>query len=149
MAQQPAAPAQVAVRRGDLFGPVGHRRFGLILANPPYVPAETSALPRHRIARCWDGGLDGRTIIDRICDEVADRLTTDGALLMVHSAMCGTDATIERLSSAGMHATVLDHARIPFGPVLRARATMLERRGLVPAGTTSEELVVVEARRVR
>ncbi|MBA2323469.1 MAG: methyltransferase, partial [Pseudonocardiales bacterium] len=38
---------------------------------------------------------------------------------------------------------------IPFGPVMRARARMLELRGLVAPGQTLEELVVIEARRAR
>ncbi|MGI8814980.1 MAG: methyltransferase [Pseudonocardia sp.] len=141
--------APVVVRRGDLFGPVSGRRFGLILANPPYVPAEFAALPRRGISRCWDGGLDGRTVIDRVCDGAAGRLTDDGVLLMVHSGLCGADVTITRLGAAGMAARVLDRARIPFGPVMRARARMLELRGLVAPGQTLEELVVIEARRAR
>src|SRR5690348_9899366 len=35
----------VRVRRGDLFGPVAGGRFDLVVANPPYVPAETAVLP--------------------------------------------------------------------------------------------------------
>ncbi len=139
--------ARVAVRRGDLYGPVTGQRFGLILANPPYVPAHTTALPRHRVARCWDGGLDGRAVLDRICDGAAERLTDDGVLLLVHSAICGADATVARLAAAGMTAAVRDRTTVPFGPVLRARAAMLRQRGLLAAGEEREELVVVEARR--
>jgi release factor glutamine methyltransferase len=81
--------ALVSVRRGDLFGPVGQRRFDLVLANPPYLPARTAVLPRHRVARCWNGGLNGRVVIDRICAAAAERLTARGVLLMVHSGVCG------------------------------------------------------------
>jgi release factor glutamine methyltransferase len=42
------------------FGPVAGQYFDLILVNPPSVPAATNIPPRHRISRCWDGGLDGR-----------------------------------------------------------------------------------------
>ena len=139
--------ALVSVRRGDLFGPVGQRRFDLVLANPPYVPAPTAALPRHRQARCWDAGLDGRTVLDRICATVAARLTAQGVLLMVHSGVCGVDTTISRLADAGLAGTVVERVKVPFGPVMRARARMLERRGLIAPGDDQEELVVVEARR--
>ena len=57
--------ARLSVRRGDLFAPVRGRRFGLVLANPPYVPAATDALPRHRAGRSWDAGTDGRAVLDR------------------------------------------------------------------------------------
>lgn len=139
--------ARVSVHRGDLFGPVGGRRFGLVVANPPYVPSDSDVLPRHRMGRCWDGGLDGRAVLDRICDGVADRLEPDGVLLLVHSAVCGADATLARLDAAGLAARVTDRVRVPFGPVMRARAAMLELRGLMASDETLEELVVVEARR--
>lgn len=139
----------VSVRRGDLFTPVAGRRFDLIMANPPYVPAGTSALPRHGIARCWDGGLDGRAVLDRICAGVADRLNDDGVLLLVHSSVCGAETTIARLADSGMTGAVIERGRIPFGPVMRTRAAMLEARGLVEPGATWEELVVVEGRRAR
>lgn len=141
--------ARVTVRRGDLFAPVAGRRFDLVVANPPYVPAETDELPRHRSARCWDGGFDGRLVVDRICAAVADHLTDDGVLLMVHSAVSGADATIERLSAAGMTGSVVLRTSLPYGPVMRERAALLERRGLAAPGESVEELVVVEARRAR
>lgn len=139
--------APVSVRHGDLFAPVTARRFDLIVANPPYVPAETSVLPRHRIARCWDGGVDGRSVLDRICSGAAARLTERGVLVLVHSAVCGVDTTLKRLVAAGMTAAVVDRGFVPFGPVMRARAEMLVARGLMQPGATSEELVVVEGRR--
>lgn len=138
--------ASVTVHRGDLFEPVRGRRFDLVVANPPYVPAETDALPRHRHARCWDGGIDGRAVLDRICAGAGQRLSREGVLLMVHSAVCGADTTIERLADAGLAGSVIMRASIPFGPVMRARAAMLERRELMEPGETVEELVVVEAR---
>ncbi|GAA3240623.1 methyltransferase [Pseudonocardia petroleophila] len=139
--------ARVSVRRGDLFAPVSGRRFDLIVANPPYVPAETDVLPRHTRARCWDGGVDGRIVVDRICAGAGERLTRGGVLLMVHSAVCGAEATIDRLTDAGMSASVVMRASIPYGPVMRERAAMMERRGLTGPGEDVEELVVVEGRR--
>jgi len=138
--------AGVSVRRGDLFAPVAGRRFDLVVANPPYVPSESSALPRHRIARCWDAGPDGRALLDRICAGVGDVLAPDGDVLLVHSELCGTRATLDALTAAGLRAEVLAHARVPFGPVLRSRAAMLEERGMIDPGQRIEKLVVVGAR---
>lgn len=135
----------VSVRRGDLFTPVVGRRFDLVVANPPYVPAETTRLPRHRKARCWDAGPDGRAILDRICAGVRDVLAPGGDVLLVHSALCDTDLTLLKLQRAGLTAHVLARATVPFGPVLRARAAMLEARGLISPGQRVEELVVVGA----
>jgi len=139
------APARV--HRGDLFEPVRGRRFGLIVANPPYVPSAGPALPRHTRARSWDGGPDGRAVLDRICDRAREHLEPGGRLMLVHSAVCGPESTVERLADAGLTATVTARARIPFGPVMRSRTALLERRGLVEPGARWEELVVVEAHR--
>ncbi|GAA1322307.1 HemK2/MTQ2 family protein methyltransferase [Pseudonocardia xinjiangensis] len=139
--------APVTVHRGDLFTPVAGRRFGLVVANPPYVPAPTEALPRHRKARCWDAGPDGRALLDRICAGVSDVLAPDGDVLLVHSAVCDTALTLDALTRVGLTAQVLDRATVPFGPVMRGRAALLESRGLIRPGQRFEELVVVGARR--
>lgn len=135
------------VHHGDLFSPVAGQHFDLILANPPYVPAATNVLPRHRITRCWDGGRDGRAVLDRICTEGPALLAPKGMMLLVHSAVCDDDATLRHLADAGLHAEVLARCVVPFGPVMRLRAAMLEARGLVEPGQRQEELVVIGARR--
>jgi release factor glutamine methyltransferase len=139
--------ARVTVRRGDLFAPVTGRRFGLVVANPPYVPAATARLPRHRKARCWDAGTDGRALLDRICSGVAHVLAPDGDVLLVHSGVCDADLTLDALDRVGLQPRVLAKATVPFGPVMRARAALLESRGLVAPGQREEELVVVGAHR--
>lgn len=139
--------APVTVVRGDLFVPVRGRRFDLVVANPPYVPAHGLQPARHRIARSWDAGHDGRLLLDRICAGLPDVLTDDGAALLVHSEVCGESVTLDRLTAVGMQAETVARAVIPFGPVMRARATLLESRGLIAPGQREEEIVVVEARR--
>lgn len=139
--------APVSVHRGDLFAPVTGRRFGLVVANPPYVPAPAAALPRHRKARCWDAGPDGRALLDRICAGVTDVLAPDGHVLIVHSSVCDTDMTVEGLQRAGLSPEVLARADLPFGPVMRSRAAFLASRGLIHPGQRFEELVVIGARR--
>ena len=143
------ARVPVRVHRGDLFEPVADRRFGLVVSNPPYVPAETPDLPRHRKARCWDAGPDGRALLDRICAGAPDVLTPDGTVLLVHSAVCDADAAVAALDRAGLEAREVARVTVPFGPVMHARALLLESRGLVARGQRSEELVVVEGRRPR
>jgi release factor glutamine methyltransferase len=137
------------VHWGDLCGPVAGQSFDLIMANPPYVPTPTDALPRHRISRCWDGGLNGRVLLDRLCAEGPDLLAPEGMMLVVHSAVCDEDITLKRFAEAGLQAEVLARCRVPFGPVMRARAAMLEARGLVEPGQRDEELVVIGASDVR
>lgn len=136
------------VRQGDLFAPVLPRRFDLVLANPPYVPAPALLPPRHRMARCWDAGPDGRFLLDRICAGAPSVLSEDGVLLLVQSELADEQATLDRLEKAGLVPAVLARGRIPFGPVLRSRAPALRARGLLAPDQTEEELVVIEARHV-
>jgi release factor glutamine methyltransferase len=138
--------ARVTVHRGDLFEPVAGRRFGLVVANPPYVPAVSARLPRHAIGRCWDAGPDGRALLDRICAGVPHVLAPGGDVLLVHSAVCDVDLTLAALDRAGLVPRVVTTATVPFGPVMRARAGMLESRGLIRPGQRDEDLVVVGAR---
>ena len=133
------------LHHGDLFRPVAGQRFDLILANPPYVPAATNALSRHAISRCWDGGVDGRAVLDRLCAGAAGLLAPEGTMLVVHSAVCDDTATLRRFTDAGLRADVLARSTIPFGPVMRLRAAMLEARGLIEPGQRDEELVVIAA----
>ncbi|MDX3248187.1 HemK2/MTQ2 family protein methyltransferase [Streptomyces sp. ME18-1-4] len=131
------------VRHGDLAAAVAGRRFDLVTANPPYVPAPGPTPPRGP-ARAWDAGRDGRLLIDRICDTAPTVLRPTGTLLIVHSHLCGIDATLTRLEKAGLRAEVVDRARLPFGRVLRSRLAWLREQGLTADGTT-EELVVIRA----
>lgn len=133
----------VRVRRGDLVSAVPGRRFDLVITNPPYVPAPGVARPRGP-ARAWDAGRDGRLLIDRICDTAPTVLRPTGTLLMVHSHLCGVDATLARLRRAGLEAHVVDRALLPFGHVLRSRLAWLRGQGLTTDGAV-EELVVIRA----
>jgi ribosomal protein L3 glutamine methyltransferase len=76
---------RVMLHRGDLFGPIGARRYDLIISNPPYVDAEGMAgLPRECRAEpklAFDGGADGLTVIRRILNEAGRHLTPEGGLL--------------------------------------------------------------------
>jgi ribosomal protein L3 glutamine methyltransferase len=76
---------RVMLHRGDLFGPIGAKRYDLIISNPPYVDAEGMAgLPRECRAEpklAFDGGADGLTVIRRILNEAGRHLTPEGGLL--------------------------------------------------------------------
>ncbi|WP_329416224.1 methyltransferase [Streptomyces sp. NBC_00704] len=141
------AGQRVRFRRGDLTTAVPGRSYDLVVSNPPYVPSPDVTLPRRGIARAWDAGRDGRAFIDRICAEAPSVLNPGGALLLVHSSLCGTDATLERLADAGLTATVTDRAAVPYGPVLRSRRRWLVQQGLLDGDEDREELVVVRAER--
>ena len=76
---------RLTLHRGDLFKPLGERRYDLIISNPPYVDAQGMAdLPRECRTEpklAFDGGADGLDIVRRILDEAAAHLTPQGGLL--------------------------------------------------------------------
>jgi ribosomal protein L3 glutamine methyltransferase len=76
---------RISLHQGDLFKPLGDKRYDLIVTNPPYVDAEGMAeLPREcrfEPKRAFDGGADGLDIVRRILDEAGKHLTPPGGLL--------------------------------------------------------------------
>lgn len=146
------AGLSLIVRHGDLLTPVRGQRFDLVVSNPPYVPAPGpppqppgEGMLHVRASDAWDAGRDGRAVVDRICEEVPHAMRPGGVLLMVQSALSGTDTTLRSLSRSGLRATVSDRMRIPFGPVLRARLAWLRDCQLIAPHEDLEELVVIRA----
>jgi release factor glutamine methyltransferase len=131
----------IHARRGNLLGAVGDERFDMILANPPYVPGP--APPTHGPARAWDAGVDGRTVLDRICAEAPGHLNPSGVLLLVHSEVCRPNATLEAYTAGGLIADVAATQQGPLGPLLKGRRARLEADGLLDLGQTVETVFVV------
>jgi release factor glutamine methyltransferase len=136
---------RVRALRGDLFAPVHGERFDAIVSNPPYLPAEDDALATRGPRRMWDAGRDGRAVLDRLCAEAPPYLDAGGVLLIVHSSLCDTDATLSALRARGLRTDIAARYHGPLGPLLRARAPALEARGLLAAGEREEDVVVVRA----
>ena len=139
--------ARIRAVRGDLFAPVDGARFDLILANPPYIPSESDRLPGRGAARAWDAGTDGRALLDRLCREVGPRISPGGAVLVVQSDLADERATLESLSREGLAVEVLARRRGPVGPIVRSRARLLERRGILAPGQRTEEMLVIRGTR--
>jgi release factor glutamine methyltransferase len=137
---------RIDARRGDLLDAVAGERFDLILANPPYVPGPGPA--DRGPERATDAGPDGRAFLDRICRHAASHLNQDGSVLLVHSEVCGVDATLAALEASGLEADVVARHRGPLGPLLRARREELVSRGLLRPGQEQEEVAVLRGRHV-
>jgi ribosomal protein L3 glutamine methyltransferase len=77
---------RITLREGDLYQPLGERRYDLILANPPYVAAESlAAFPPEFAAEprlAHAGGSDGLDVVRRILARARAYLEPDGALVV-------------------------------------------------------------------
>jgi release factor glutamine methyltransferase len=135
---------RVRAVRGDLVEAVGDERFDAIVSNPPYLPGDPE-LPNAGPQRAWEGGHNGRALLDRLCEQARRHLAPGGVLLVVHSSLCGTDSTLGLLREHGLRAEVAVRHHGSLGPLLRARAAELERRDLLAPGQREEEVVVVRA----
>jgi release factor glutamine methyltransferase len=124
---------RVRARAGDLFTPVRWESFELITANPPYVPGADDP-PRTGAARAWEGGRTGRMLVDRFAAEAADHLTPEGRVLMVVSSLTGEAETLAALRAGGLEPQVVARERGPLGPLVSARAELLEQRGVLAPG---------------
>jgi ribosomal protein L3 glutamine methyltransferase len=76
---------RIELHEGDLFDPVGRKRYDLILANPPYVSAEEmAALPeeyRHEPKLALAGGKDGLDLVKKILQGAPKHLKPGGILM--------------------------------------------------------------------
>jgi release factor glutamine methyltransferase len=128
------------LRASDLR-PLGERRFDLIVANPPYVPSADR--PARGAARAWEAGPNGRRFLDRLCAEAPGWLTRGGRLLLVHSSVCGEEATLRALEDGDLEASVIARETGPIGPLMAAGLGQLGYgNGIAPR---REEILVFEA----
>jgi release factor glutamine methyltransferase len=139
---------RVRAVRSDLFSALGDARFDVIVSNPPYVPAETDELPTSGPERAWDAGRDGRLVLDRLLAEAPAHLRPGGALLVVHSEVCGFDRTTAAMEAAGLKVDVAMRHRGPLGPLMAARVRHLEEQALLPKGRREEDVLVLRGRAV-
>ena len=144
------AGVSIDVLEGSWSHALDYAPFDLIVSNPPYVPTppagDTEVIPLTAgPARAWNAGIDGRMVLDPLCESAAGLLDVGGSLLMVQSELSGVEKSLESLRATGLDAEVIAWQRIPFGPVLSARAGWLEVTGQIKRGCRTEKLVVIRA----
>ncbi|WP_243858472.1 HemK2/MTQ2 family protein methyltransferase [Mycobacterium sp. DL440] len=144
-----AAQVDVDARLGSWIQALEHEPFDLVVCNPPYVPVapETSAgmvVPTGPMAS-WNGGPDGRLVLDPLCRSAAAILAEGGSLFLVQSEFADVEQSLRLLRAGGLDADVYASQRIPFGPVLHSQARWLRDTGRLTDARTEEELVVIRA----
>lgn len=145
-----SADAGVDVFVGTYQSALSRGPFDVVLTNPPYVPVGPDAYLESVSesvgpASAWNAGPDGRLVLDPICDAAPDLLTAGGSLLIVQSEFADPAHSLRRLRRGGLRAALVAARRIPFGPVLNARAAWLESTGALRRGSRIEQLVVIRA----
>lgn len=91
---------------GNLFEPVKNRKFDVILFNTPYLPTEEDEVLDNTINYAFDGGLNGRKVIDLFLNEVGNHLNDGGIVQLIQSSLSGNDETLSRLDELGFIAEI-------------------------------------------
>ena len=99
---------------GNLFEPVKNRKFDVILFNTPYLPTEEGEVLEDTINYAFDGGLNGRKVIDLFLDEVGNHLNDGGIVQLIQSSLSGNEETLEKLDSLGFIAEIADSEHFFF-----------------------------------
>ncbi|WXG40684.1 MAG: HemK2/MTQ2 family protein methyltransferase [Candidatus Freyarchaeum deiterrae] len=94
--------SRVEIRLGDLWNALkSDERFNLILFNPPYLPISKSETNTGVLEKAWNGGENGREIIDVFLAKFDDFLEGEGRVQMVLSSLSGIETTLSYLEKKG------------------------------------------------
>ena len=96
----------IEVLFGNLFEPVKDRKFDVILFNTPYLPTEDGEVLEDTINYAFDGGLNGRKVIDVFLNEVGNHLNDGGIVQLIQSSLSGNEETLDILDKSGFIAEI-------------------------------------------
>ena len=99
---------------GNLFEPVENRKFDVILFNTPYLPTEDGDVIDDTLNYAFDGGLNGRKVIDLFLDEVGNHLNDGGIVQLIQSSLSGNEETLEKLDKLGFIAEIKESEHFFF-----------------------------------
>ena len=91
---------------GNLFEPVKERKFDVILFNTPYLPTEDDDVIDDTINYAFDGGVNGRKVIDLFLNEVGNHLNDGGIVQLIQSSLSGNQETLTMLDELGFIAEI-------------------------------------------
>jgi release factor glutamine methyltransferase len=100
------------VVRSDLFENI-EGNFDLIAFNPPYLISEPSE-PEDELKKAWDGGRDGREVMDRFISEVGDYLDEGGRVILLQSSINGLEKTVSTFRNFGFDTRVVAEKNLFF-----------------------------------
>ena len=96
----------VEILFGNLFEVVKNRKFDIILFNTPYLPTENDDVIEDNLNYAFDGGLNGRKVIDLFLNEVKNHLNDGGIVQMIQSSLSDIEKTLNILDEQGFIAEI-------------------------------------------
>ena len=132
---------------GDLYCPLGRRRFDHIIANPPSIPSTDDSLPLP-----YRSGPDGRFLHDPIQSLARYYLKANGRLTIVHGSLANLELSLANLEKLGFQLNVAGPFENPFSdffPIdhIKALSASGHAKLFVRDGTFYENRYVITATR--
>lgn len=106
----------------DMFSKVGAQRFDSILFNPPYLPTDKSERLPDPLNSAFDGGEDGRAVLDKFLGEFDRHLKAGGTLLLIQSSLNDLEKTRTRLEGLGYKVRIMDNEDFFFESIYLLKA---------------------------
>lgn len=106
------------ILQGDLFQPVLGEKFDLILFNTPYLPSAEDEIIGDELDAAWDGGPDGRRVIDLFLNEVKNYLNDKGIVQLVQSSLSDNKKTCQKLEDLGFEVEITASERFFFEEIV-------------------------------
>ena len=107
---------------GDLFEPVKDKKFDVILFNTPYLPTDSDDIINDDLNYAFDGGLDGRKVIDRFINQVSNHLNEKGIVQIIQSSLSDNDRTLDMFDSNGFVAEIAESEKFFFEEIVLINA---------------------------
>ncbi len=106
--------------KSNLFSEINHS-FDLIVFNPPYLP-EDEMDSKDELTLAWDGGKDGREVVDRFLEQFESNLNRKGRVLLIQSSLNGLDSTMKKFKELGFKPEIISQKNFFFEKLYVIRA---------------------------
>lgn len=116
--------SNMEVLQGDLFQPVKGEKFDLILFNTPYLPTREEEIVGDMLDVAWNGGKDGRKVIDVFLDEVKLYLKEGGSVQLVQSSLSDNEKTLQKMEDLGFEVEITAIDKFFFEEVVVISGTL-------------------------
>ena len=107
---------------GDLFEPVKDKKFDVILFNTPYLPTNSDDIIDDELNYAFDGGLNGRKVIDRFINEVSNHLNDKGIVQIIQSSLSDNNRTLDMFDRNGFIAEIAESEKFFFEEIVLINA---------------------------
>lgn len=107
---------------GDMFEAVKNEKFDVILFNTPYLPTDSDDIINDDLNYAFDGGLDGRKVIDRFINEVSNHLNDKGIVQIIQSSLSDNDRTLHMFDRNGFIAEIAASEKFFFEEIVLINA---------------------------